>query len=89
MKKLKLSEQQLENGDILSRDQLKDIMGGAGKASPNVTCSVGTSCSVLDNGTTYLGSCGYLDLGGGVYYCECITADGAYVPSGTQSHCNV
>ncbi len=88
MKKLKLDFQQL-NAEVLTRSQLKQILGGKvdGSVHPDA-CSSGP-CTVYDNGQTYSGTCGLYDMGGGLYVCECETALGFYNPTGGTSHCNV
>lgn len=40
MKKLKLSEMNLSNAEMLSREQMKKIVGGIGSGSDSVTCTV-------------------------------------------------
>jgi hypothetical protein len=66
----------------LSRDEMKKIMAGS------TGCSTGP-CTVYNNGTTYSGTCGRYDFGGGYSLCECKTSLGIYTPSSGQSHCVV
>lgn len=93
MKKLKLNVLQLGAKEVLTREQLKKVLGGNlagnGTVQPSDACKTG-SCSVYDPGTHtyYFGTCGYYG-GGGISVCECITSMGFYSPSGGTSHCAV
>jgi len=52
MKKLKLSLPDFKNTEVLTRDQLKKIMGGDG--SGEIDCvATGTLCYVEEDGTAY------------------------------------
>ena len=64
----------------LSRTEMKNIMAGSGGCSTN-------ACTVYTGSSTYSGTCGYYNLGGGLFACECVTAYGFYNPSGGTSHC--
>ena len=87
MKKMKLQMLGLSVNDLLSREQMKKVMGGSGDGSGDTGCKT-NPCSVYvagpngTKGTTYYGHCGY----GGIDGCECQTSYGDYRPSGT-SHC--
>jgi hypothetical protein len=90
MKKLKLNLQQFEGAEVLTRNQLKKILGGKVAGGDHLdSCSTGTSCSVYDNGQVYTGSCTFMDIGGGLYVCECDALGHFYNPSGGESHCNI
>lgn len=83
MKKLKLNLG-LNGKEMLSRVQMKSILGGYGSGSGN--CSVAT-CTLYSNGSLYYGSCGM--FGGYNPPCLCITSYGSYTPSSGTSHCVV
>jgi bacteriocin-like protein len=88
MKKLKLDFQQL-NAEVLTKSELKKIIGGIGGSGGDggggsPSCS-SNQCSVLANGVTYYGSCGYTQY---LTVCECITPYGDYYPNGGISHCS-
>ncbi|MGN6495645.1 MAG: hypothetical protein ACTHLE_26885 [Agriterribacter sp.] len=67
MKKLKLKLQNIEGAEMLSREQLKSVMGGSGGGGGGGAgyCAISTSCNlyVRDLGTTYEGKC-YYQIGG-------------------------
>jgi natural product precursor len=67
MKKLKLNFSSL-TGDVLSREELKNVIGGFGsgddaagecKDKAQSACTSTTTCSVKLDGTTYNGTCGW------------------------------
>ncbi|MEO7315704.1 MAG: hypothetical protein ABIW47_10985 [Ginsengibacter sp.] len=69
MKKLKLDFQHLGNAEILTRSQLKNIMGGSGGSGDDgdgaAFCHLGTSCQlyIRELQQTYTGKCYYQIFG--------------------------
>lgn len=45
MKKLKLNLRQLENAEVLTRSQLKNVLGGDAVSSTYTKCGTNISCS--------------------------------------------
>ncbi len=70
-------------GRKLSKEEQKNIGGGVQPGCSTGTCSVYNST----DGKTYDGNCGWQDLGGGAFVCECVTKLGIYFPQGGTSHC--
>ncbi len=81
MKTTKMSLANIEGK--LSRAEMKKIMAGSDSGS----CGSGP-CSVYNSSTgdTAYGTCGYVDMGGGLQFCEC-NIGGFYNPNGGVSHC--
>lgn len=74
MKKLKLKLQDIEGAEILSRDQLKTVMGGSDEGGA-VKCSTGP-CTLTIQGSdgsyvTRNGTCQGDTALGGTYYARC------------------
>jgi hypothetical protein len=101
MKKLKLKALGLGAKEILTREQLKYVLGGDGSGSgagggggntgggsgcPTSPCSVFNST----NGKTYTGNCGLviaaMDFHTVSTVCECVTSLGFYIPSSSNGH---
>lgn len=58
MKKLKLDVQNLKEAELLTKEELKKILGGSGSGGGNEGCSATASCS---DGTTATVSCSNID----------------------------
>ncbi|MDR6804558.1 hypothetical protein J2Y44_001592 [Dyadobacter sp. BE32] len=88
MKKLKLNVGSFDFDEILSRDQLKNILGGDPPASSGGSCS-NNVCSVYAAGYTYWGNCasGWGGGTGHVMPCSCDTAYGPYTTSSGTYNC--
>ncbi len=103
MKKLKLKALNLGAKEFLTREQLKNVLGGGtGTSGGSGTTSAGgsgcptTACSVYNStdGSTHRGSCGLviaaMDLHHVSTVCECVTDLGFYIPTSANGHsaCN-
>lgn len=87
MKKLKLNVGSFDFDEILSRDQLKNILGGDPPASTGGPCPSNV-CSVYSGGQVFWGNCnsGWGGGSGTVMPCSCETAFGVYTtPSGAYN----
>lgn len=76
MKKLKLSELNLSNTEVLTREQLKKILGGVSASGGSGDyCGISTSCSlyITQLGITVTGNCAWsMGIGGGDSQCYCL-----------------
>ncbi len=73
MKKLKLSELNLSDAEVLTREELKKVLGGNG--SGGAYCSISSSCSlyITSLGITADGNCTWnMGFGGGNSQCYCL-----------------
>jgi hypothetical protein len=66
MKKLKLKMDELSGSELLSKEQLKNVMGGLVPGSTKFCCTASVTC-LLDDGTTDTKDCNCA----GVTYCDC------------------
>lgn len=87
MKKLNLSLIDFQVNEILTRDQLKNILGGDPPASSAGNCNYGMNCGVyVGAGDIRYGQCND-NWGGGsgqVMGCSCETTFGVYTPATTS-----
>lgn len=79
------------SGSILTRSQMKQILGGNVSEGGTCSCRVNLECSVFNSSTgkTHPGNCD-ANWGGGsgtFMPCGCSTDLGPYQPSGGTSHC--
>jgi hypothetical protein len=91
MKKLKLAALQLGAKEVLTREQLKKVLGGDGSIDGTCRCANGLDCSLFDGTKNYPGNCdsNWGGGSGGWMACGCSTAYGPY-PIGNSSgisHC--
>jgi len=86
MKKLKLKIEHLASSEILTREQMKNVMrstiGGTGSGG----CGSGPCTLLGGDGILYNGTCGM--FGGFNPPCLCVTAYGSYTPTSGTSHCS-
>lgn len=88
MKKLKFSKLNLDDAHILSREELKHILGGDGYGGGYGFCTINRPCSLyIGPGDTRQGVCNMFGGGSGVYMCGCETDYGVYEPTSGTSHC--
>ncbi len=94
MKKLQLKALQFGAEEKLTREQLRDVLGGNMPTSSGMGCGVGSSCSVFDpnTGITKHGNCTLDALPGFftwqvVCHCDAAPAGTTLSSNGGQSRC--
>jgi natural product precursor len=88
MKSDKIKKLNFKTDEVLSRSEMKQILGGYGDGG-SCSCQVGQACSLWDGSTSWAGECA-ADWGGGsgtLIPCGCSTNYGVYIPTSVQSHC--
>ena len=85
MKKLNLKIQDLVNPTVLSRQQLKNVMGGSGSASSG-TCNITLTASSGVVTTLHPTFQGYVTCQGQLSYCEQECARDQILVGGTCSY---
>lgn len=89
MKKFKFSKLSLDDAHILSREELKNVLGGDGYGGGGYGyCTINRPCSLyIGPGDTRQGVCNMFGGGSGTYMCGCETDYGVYEPISGTSHC--